>query len=90
MERPQTTTMVITPTVTSAREQRTPVVLEANLRILRVPDTRRVTWQEGTIDNEGLQRKNSKCCCIYNKRRQYDGESSDGMLATFHKLYNGR
>jgi len=27
----------------------------------------RVRWTEGTIDNEYLNKKKSKCCCIYTK-----------------------
>ncbi|GFE53443.1 phosphatase inhibitor family protein [Babesia ovis] len=76
MEGSRTTTMVITAPVNPTREQRAPVVLEANLRILRQADTRRVTWEEGTVDNEGLNRKSSKCCCIYTKKKKYN-ESSD-------------
>lgn len=36
----------------------------------------RVQWQENVIDNEGLGRKKSKVCCIYNKPKGFD-ESSD-------------
>lgn len=36
----------------------------------------RVQWQENVIDNEGLGRKKSKVCCIYNKPKAFD-ESSD-------------
>ncbi|PLW11925.1 hypothetical protein PCANC_07768 [Puccinia coronata f. sp. avenae] len=36
----------------------------------------RVQWQDNVIDNEGLGRKKSKVCCIYNKPKAFD-ESSD-------------
>ncbi|KNZ64124.1 hypothetical protein VP01_1064g6 [Puccinia sorghi] len=36
----------------------------------------RVQWQENVVDNEGLGRKKSKVCCIYNKPKAFD-ESSD-------------
>ena len=34
-----------------------------------------VTWDEATVDNEGLGRKSSKRCCIFHKPREF-GESS--------------
>jgi len=43
---------------------------------LRKPKTdKQVKWTEGTVDNEHLNRKKSKCCCIYEKPRKF-GESS--------------
>jgi protein phosphatase 1 regulatory subunit 11 len=36
---------------------------------------RRVTFEEGTIDNEHMNKKKSKICCIYKKPRK-PGESS--------------
>ncbi|KAK6517242.1 Type 1 phosphatases regulator ypi1 [Arthrobotrys megalospora] len=38
-------------------------------------ERRRVTWTEEVIDNESLDRKKTKICCIYNKPREF-GESS--------------
>ena len=46
-----------------------------------------VNWTEETVDNEGLGRKKSKCCCIYVKPKRLtpgepavssDEDSSDG------------
>jgi protein phosphatase 1 regulatory subunit 11 len=52
--------------------------------VLRAPARARVQWALGTVDNEHLGRKRSKCCCIYHKPRAFDesddesgGESSD-------------
>ncbi|CAH0557167.1 unnamed protein product [Brassicogethes aeneus] len=43
---------------------------------LRKPRTdRKVQWSNETIDNEHLNRKKSKCCCIYDKPKKF-GESS--------------
>ncbi|KAI0035391.1 phosphatase inhibitor-domain-containing protein [Vararia minispora EC-137] len=39
-------------------------------------DRPRVKWDEGVIDNEGMEKKKSKICCIYHKPKQFD-ESSD-------------
>ncbi|KAF7491212.1 E3 ubiquitin-protein ligase PPP1R11 [Sarcoptes scabiei] len=36
---------------------------------------KQVKFKEGTIDNEHLNKKKSKCCCIYEKPRKF-GESS--------------
>ncbi|KAI9796877.1 MAG: hypothetical protein M1833_005926 [Piccolia ochrophora] len=38
--------------------------------------SRRVTWAEDVVDNEGMGKKKSKVCCIYHKPRPV-GESSD-------------
>ncbi|CDZ98642.1 Uncharacterized conserved protein [Phaffia rhodozyma] len=37
----------------------------------------KVSWVEGTVDNEHLNRKKSKMCCIYHKPRPFDESSSD-------------
>ncbi|XP_050041756.2 uncharacterized protein [Dermacentor andersoni] len=45
---------------------------------LRKPATknrRQVAWTEGTVDNEHMNRRKSKCCCVYVKPRKF-GESS--------------
>ncbi|CAJ1083652.1 E3 ubiquitin-protein ligase PPP1R11 [Xyrichtys novacula] len=36
---------------------------------------KKVEWSSDTVDNEHLGRRSSKCCCIYEKPRQF-GESS--------------
>lgn len=36
-----------------------------------------VRWAENVVDNEGLNRKSSKKCCIFHKQRNF-GEWSDG------------
>lgn len=38
------------------------------------PD-RKVQWSTETVDNEHMNKKKSKCCCIYEKPRKF-GESS--------------
>lgn len=43
-------------------------------------ESRKVTWTEETVDNEHLNRKKSKCCCIYVKPKKFvpgEEESSD-------------
>ncbi|GFV69716.1 protein phosphatase 1 regulatory subunit 11 [Trichonephila clavipes] len=36
---------------------------------------KKVAWSADTVDNENLNKKKSKCCCIYEKPRMF-GESS--------------
>ncbi|KAH8298176.1 hypothetical protein KR018_010553, partial [Drosophila ironensis] len=45
------------------------------LRLEQPRDERRVVFHDGVIDNEHLNRKKSKCCCIYKKPLAF-GESS--------------
>lgn len=42
---------------------------------LRRKDKKKVNWKSDTVDNEHLNKKSSKCCCIYEKPRRF-GESS--------------
>lgn len=37
---------------------------------------RKITWTEDTIDNEHLDKKKSKCCCIYDPPPVYGDVSS--------------
>ncbi|KRY49278.1 Serrate RNA effector molecule -like protein [Trichinella britovi] len=51
---------------------------ETTLRIVLTPPPRRhITWASGTVDNENLNRKKSKCCCIYSKPRKWEESSSE-------------
>ncbi|MCO5591719.1 hypothetical protein L7F22_045711 [Adiantum nelumboides] len=36
-----------------------------------------VSWQDGTVDNEFLNRRSSKKCCIFHKEKPFDEDSSD-------------
>ncbi|KAI2489056.1 Protein phosphatase inhibitor [Fragilaria crotonensis] len=60
-------TMTITETAVAQHE-----ILQLTLR-----GTPTVTWDENTLDNEGLGRKSSKRCCIFHKQRAYDESSTD-------------
>ncbi|CAM1302001.1 PPP1R11 (predicted) [Pycnogonum litorale] len=50
-----------------------------NLRLkLHKPKKQKVVkWTEGTVDNENMNKKKSKCCCIYKKPHEFDESSSD-------------
>ncbi|KAJ1980152.1 Type 1 phosphatases regulator ypi1 [Dimargaris verticillata] len=37
----------------------------------------RVCWDAEVVDNEGLNRKKSKVCCIFKKTRRFDESDSD-------------
>ncbi|KAL5776319.1 hypothetical protein ACOSP7_009245 [Xanthoceras sorbifolium] len=38
---------------------------------------KKVTWKEGTVDNEFMQKKSSKKCCIFHKDKPFDEDTSD-------------
>lgn len=41
---------------------------------LRAP---RVTWDPSTIDNEHMNKKSSKICCIFHRKRSWDSSDDD-------------
>ena len=36
-----------------------------------------VTWDSGVVDNEGMNRRKSKKCCIFHKQRPFDESDSE-------------
>lgn len=38
---------------------------------------KKVSWTEDTVDNEGLGKKKSKCCCVYQKPVKNDPEEDN-------------
>ncbi|XP_055638615.1 E3 ubiquitin-protein ligase PPP1R11 [Toxorhynchites rutilus septentrionalis] len=71
------TSRTITETLTSneipgTSNQEPPVL---RLRLQKPHSSKKVQWSNGTVDNEHMNRKKSKCCCIYVKPREF-GESS--------------
>ncbi|XP_062102570.1 protein phosphatase 1 regulatory subunit INH3 [Humulus lupulus] len=38
---------------------------------------KQVSWKEGTVDNEFMQKKSSKKCCIFHKQKPFDEDDSD-------------
>lgn len=63
-----TITVTETPAMASVQDE----ILQLSLRGMP-----RVTWDEATLDNEGLGRKSSKRCCIFHKQRAFDESSTD-------------
>jgi len=46
--------------------------------VLRKPKkAKKVAWTEGTVDNENMNKRKSKCCCIYKKPHVFGESSSD-------------
>lgn len=71
-------------TLTSAEAQNNPInnsnprQADNNQIIIRLNKSKKkVNWKEDTVDNEHLNKKSSKCCCIYEKPHKYDESSSD-------------
>ncbi|XP_022701909.1 type 1 phosphatases regulator YPI1-like isoform X2 [Varroa jacobsoni] len=46
------------------------------LKLKKPKSDRKVGWSSDVIDNENLNKKKSKCCCVYTKPTDF-GESSD-------------
>ncbi|XP_077231731.1 inhibitor-3 [Tasmannia lanceolata] len=47
------------------------------LRLSRRPSKKKVTWKEGTVDNEFLNKKSSKKCCMFHKQKPFDEDDSE-------------
>lgn len=45
--------------------------------VLRLNRKKKVSWKEGTIDNEFMNKKSSKKCCIFHKEKPFDEDHSD-------------
>ncbi|CAN0050035.1 unnamed protein product [Phaeothamnion confervicola] len=44
---------------------------------LRLSARRHVEWGQDVVDNEGMDKKSSKRCCIFHKQRKFGESSSD-------------
>lgn len=58
--------------ITDSGSQDVPTV---RLRLRKPRSNKKVQWTQGTVDNENMNKKKSKCCCIYEKPKSF-GESS--------------
>eukprot|EP00042_Codosiga_hollandica_P021318 m.73749 g.73749 ORF g.73749 m.73749 type:complete len:104 (-) comp50305_c0_seq4:975-1286(-) len=74
--RTATVTTTLTETSTSASSEPPVTVLHVSKPKESSATGPRVKWDEGTVDNEHMNKKKSKRCCIYHKPRAFD-ESSD-------------
>uniref|UniRef100_A0A1Q3FE20 E3 ubiquitin-protein ligase PPP1R11 n=1 Tax=Culex tarsalis TaxID=7177 RepID=A0A1Q3FE20_CULTA len=60
------------PSDSSSSSSQPPVL---RLRLQKPRSSKKVQWTNGTVDNEHMNKKKSKCCCVYVKPREF-GESS--------------
>ncbi|XP_068975624.1 E3 ubiquitin-protein ligase PPP1R11 [Bombus flavifrons] len=67
----QTETVLETDVIDSASQD----VPTVRLCLRKPRSNKKVQWTQGTVDNEHMNKKKSKCCCIYEKPRSF-GESS--------------
>jgi len=69
-----------TAATTTVTEEETPEGTEETLRLKlkkgAAAEKKKIQWTEDTVDNEGLGKKKSKCCCQYKKPRANLDESS--------------
>ncbi|KAL2019417.1 hypothetical protein VTK56DRAFT_9622 [Thermocarpiscus australiensis] len=70
----QTETITTLPSTASQTQVQRSAILR--LRGAHAPTRRSVQWRSDVVDNEGLNKKKSKVCCIYHRPRAID-ESSD-------------
>lgn len=47
------------------------------LSLQKRKSSKKVVFTDDTVDNENLNRKKSKCCCIYEKPRTFDKSDSE-------------
>jgi len=52
-----------------------PVLPSVRMKLKKPKGKKKVAWSADTVDNENMNKKKSKCCCIYEKPRDF-GESS--------------
>lgn len=64
-------------TVVECEEERTSQEPPAVRLKLRKPKSdKKVKWDADTVDNEHMNKRKSKCCCIYKKPKAFDESSS--------------
>lgn len=76
---PQTSsrTMVKDEQPTSTQTQTPPEQPVIRLRLRKPKTAKKVAWSANTVDNENMNKKKSKCCCVFEKTRQFGESSSD-------------
>jgi len=66
-----TSTETVTEETTEGNEE------TLRLKLKKGAEKKKIQWTEDTVDNEGLGKKKSKCCCQYKKPRANLDESSE-------------
>ena len=72
-ETSQTTTTTVTETINEAPNP----TLRLCLNKKATSSGKSVKWRENTVDNEFMNRKKSKCCCVYKKPLRWDESSGE-------------
>ena len=65
------TTSVVLETPVSQSQPTERLVLRLNRK------KKKVSWKDGTVDNEFMQKKSSKKCCIFHKQKPFDEDDSE-------------
>ncbi|XP_047977720.1 protein phosphatase 1 regulatory subunit INH3-like [Salvia hispanica] len=71
-----TTTTVSIETSSSSSSNQQPQIRDSLVLKLKLPK-KKVSWKEGTVDNEFMNKKSSKKCCIFHKEKPFDEDGSD-------------
>ncbi|KAL3641446.1 hypothetical protein CASFOL_016414 [Castilleja foliolosa] len=61
---------------TASSSQQQPQITDSLVLKLKLPK-KKVSWKEGTVDNEFMNKKSSKKCCIFHKEKPFDEDDSD-------------
>ncbi|XP_045542880.1 E3 ubiquitin-protein ligase PPP1R11 [Papilio machaon] len=72
-----TTSTAVTTVSSQIQEASVEPVTVITLRPTRSAPRKKVGWTEDTVDNEHMNKKKSKCCCIYEKPRRFDESESE-------------
>ncbi|XP_063891283.1 E3 ubiquitin-protein ligase PPP1R11 [Helicoverpa armigera] len=78
-----TTSTAVATVPPQTQEEPVERVAVITLRPTRPETRKKVVWTEDTVDNEHMNKKKSKCCCIYEKPKKFgesDSEDSDDEL----------
>ncbi|KAL1542835.1 protein phosphatase 1 regulatory subunit INH3-like [Salvia divinorum] len=84
-----TTTTVSLGTSSSSSSNQQPQIRDSLVLKLKLPK-KKVSWKEGTVDNEFMNKKSSKKCCIFHKEKPFDEDGSDDECDHNHDHDCGR
>ncbi|KAL1533811.1 protein phosphatase 1 regulatory subunit INH3-like [Salvia divinorum] len=74
---------------TSSSSNQQPRIRDSLVLKLKLPK-KKVSWKEGTVDNEFMNKKSSKKCCIFHKEKPFDEDDSDAECDHDHDCDSGR
>ncbi|KAH6780429.1 inhibitor-3 [Perilla frutescens var. hirtella] len=69
------TATVVLDAPSSSNQQQSRITESLVLKLKR--PKKKVSWKEGTVDNEFMNKKSSKKCCIFHKEKPFDEDDSD-------------